>query len=1109
MTKVYRYFIIMLAFLSLSYNASASISGGTTIYLDNGGSSLWGQGGAWFAAYFFTGTTTHEWVKLSLVDTETQIYSATIPSGTWDNVIFVRMNPAYSTMDWSGTWNQTDDLTPNPTYNMFTITDWGTTESLGYWSNYTPKYVYLSEAYNVTAVCSDNGGLTFTPDLNSPQFAVSGPAYKCRQGSGSGYITDFTIYYPSFYYIKISKSGDLSFSIKNTGGQDVDYIIWGPFDTPEVKLIDLSENKIDMRLSPNNRGGNNPDCYSCGFSSYDTETAILENAVQGKYYILMISNFGQTADPITITADPSSIGASDCSIVNGCDITKADIKTTNIQYTAGTYTVEGDIYFNNAPTSGTLTVTDVTSGKTAITSAPFASPWSFNIPSIITDAGNLPRELSVSFSAGNCDNTYTYTSPSSPQTHTVCTDAGSLVLNENDPQSYLYAQWSPTSQLSDPNIVSPTFFIPTTAGEYYYTFEGKRVSHTKIVNGDFEQGNIGFTTTYTYKTGDNAVFQENTYCIAPKVLHNSSTCTADHTTGIGNMMSANGSAIAGATVWEQTGIMITPNTDYIFYAWVMCWDEYCRNPAKLQFSINGDLQGGTFTPSGTCVWKQIYTIWNSGNSSTASIKLENQQTAGFGNDFSVDDISFSEVLSVSKSFHIVVKDCQTPIEPTIHDTTYVCIGNNATLTAQTTGETYQWDSGETTSSITVPITEADTTTHICTVGMQSLEILAEEHFPVIGRSCDFDLSVTGTQNTICSGSATPGGTSTCNGTATATPNGGTAPYTYQWNDPLAQTTAIASGLCAGEYTIVATDKNGQTAQASVTITTFEGYHIVEGEKTICQGESYLFDGKELTEAGIYTAQLKTIYGCDSLVTLYLSVTSLGNAEITGNTEICSGSIVTLSVTGATEGINYYWSGAQAEGSTESSITFSPNASGPYSVRISKENCAETLDTTVTVYPNPRIIGYEIGNENVGKVIVLAQNGTLPYTYSLENGNKSYNGIFEKVSMGYHTVTISDANQCIDDSIFHLQVLLKPEIYFSPDGDNNNDTWDIENIELLPSHVTILDRFGKVVAKWDNDFTGWDGKYRGQPLPSTDYWYIIRDIATGESISGHFTLFRTR
>ena len=61
------------------------------------------------------------------------------------------------------------------------------------------------------------------------------------------------------------------------------------------------------------------------------------------------------------------------------------------------------------------------------------------------------------------------------------------------------------------------------------------------------------------------------------------------------------------------------------------------------------------------------------------------------------------------------------------------------------------------------------------------------------------------------------GTSSCTGTATVNPTGGTAPYTYNWNDSQAQLTQTAIELCAGTYTVTVTDNLGEAAQFSVQI----------------------------------------------------------------------------------------------------------------------------------------------------------------------------------------------------------------------------------------------------------------------------------------------------
>jgi hypothetical protein len=58
---------------------------------------------------------------------------------------------------------------------------------------------------------------------------------------------------------------------------------------------------------------------------------------------------------------------------------------------------------------------------------------------------------------------------------------------------------------------------------------------------------------------------------------------------------------------------------------------------------------------------------------------------------------------------------------------------------------------------------------------------------------------------------------TCNGQSFVVVSGGAAPYSYQWNDPLNQTTSTASNLCAGTYSCVVTDQNGCSVTAQSTV----------------------------------------------------------------------------------------------------------------------------------------------------------------------------------------------------------------------------------------------------------------------------------------------------
>ncbi len=99
-----------------------------------------------------------------------------------------------------------------------------------------------------------------------------------------------------------------------------------------------------------------------------------------------------------------------------------------------------------------------------------------------------------------------------------------------------------------------------------------------------------------------------------------------------------------------------------------------------------------------------------------------------------------------------------------------------------------------------------------------------------------------------------------------------------------------------------------------------------------------------------------------------------------------------------------------------------------------------------------------------------------------------------------------------DSIvtLHLTVYdeIIPDLYFSPNGDDVRDVWNIKNIERTPfSSIEIFDRFGKLLVRYTDRFEPWDGTYLGRKMPATDYWYVISLSDEEKVYRGHFTLIR--
>ena len=334
--------------------------------------------------------------------------------------------------------------------------------------------------------------------------------------------------------------------------------------------------------------------------------------------------------------------------------------------------------------------------------------------------------------------------------------------------------------------LTPTVTLPANASdEVYYYFTGQRLFNGKITNGDFEAGNTGFTTDYTYVTpASSALLPEGVYTVTNSVRavhpYAPATLTYDHTTGSGNMMAVNGGANVGIKIWEQTITGLTPNTQYAFTAWVMNWDTKNENLARLEFSINGELQGGQFSPSGGYGhWTQLYTIWNSGTNTSATIKLVNQQGATNGNDFAVDDIQFSELSNETSLLHYRFRDCSVPCptyyleqthdttvcdtlfhptytwrghtfatagtysymeysqsgcdsvyhtlnlntthcerEPIEHPTQTICLGDPVTLTPTTVGDSYLWSDNSTGPTLTVTPSSVGETHYSCVVTIE-------------------------------------------------------------------------------------------------------------------------------------------------------------------------------------------------------------------------------------------------------------------------------------------------------------------------------------------------------------------------------------------------------
>ena len=120
MKKIFTLFAAVVC--GLSVNAK-------TIYLNTGGSDLWGKDNPAFFIHAWVGDA---WEDLQMTHVSGDIFSANIKDED-TQLKFVRMPSGSTELDWDSKWSETDNLDIPSDKNLFTITGW----SNGEWSVYS------------------------------------------------------------------------------------------------------------------------------------------------------------------------------------------------------------------------------------------------------------------------------------------------------------------------------------------------------------------------------------------------------------------------------------------------------------------------------------------------------------------------------------------------------------------------------------------------------------------------------------------------------------------------------------------------------------------------------------------------------------------------------------------------------------------------------------------------------------------------------------------------------------------------------------------------------------------------------------------------------------
>lgn len=274
------------------------------------------------------------------------------------------------------------------------------------------------------------------------------------------------------------------------------------------------------------------------------------------------------------------------------------------------------------------------------------------------------------------------------------------------------------------------------------------------------------------------------------------------------------------------------------------------------------------------------------------------------------------------------------------------------------------------------------------------------------------------------------------GIASAAASGGTPGYTYSWT-PSGGTSSVATGLAAGNYSVIVTDSHGCITNSPVTITQPSAISLtINSNNTTCGNAvgsatvtatggtpnyTYSWSAAASTSsvcsslsAGFYSVTVTDNHGCTNSISTNISSSGGPTIAITGTNVACFGSatgIASATVTGGATPYTYSWSPSGGTGMMASNLI-----AGNYNLIATDANgCIGNASILITQPIAP--LTAVVSSTNVtcnslsnGSASVSAGGGTAGYTYSWSPAGGS--GILAVgLTPNIYSVTVTDSKNC--------------------------------------------------------------------------------------------------